>query len=277
MRIPIAHLALLLPALPGLLAAATPDLPYIEGTPFADDPRWQLVSYEGDEAAVRWARLEKDRSTAYIVYPAQQTTLLPDNTAIPASEDRLTLRITGDGAEDHVFTRFGAMFSLSGPEIEVRYTVGEGAGAADAEAAYVGDISVEAEQIAIDLIAQIDGDLELVAHDTLSVYGLVNLGDYHLSAYANGNLIIGKIISAGGELHVCSTDFDDLPPNINIGTPYGHKVCSGDVAVQQAQAESQPTKTYATTNVASSKSGQTTGFMLVLLGLLAVFRKRVLH
>jgi len=258
------------------------DLPYLSGTPLdqtsEQNPDWTLLDYAAVDGRFTWAWLENAGQLAYVVYPsASDSIVFPDGARIDSDPDNIVLQFLGDHDQRLEFLRFGgATFTLTGADIEVRYSVGE----ADAgEDVFVGNISVEADTIEIDLTTEIDGDLDLLAHDHLGVYGFIDLNDNQLSAYANSNVITGRILSADGVLNVCETDFETLPPNINIGTPLGQKNCHGDFVPSGTDTTSpiiEPAKNLPAAPAATSKSkgGHTGGLILGLLAWIILFRRR---
>lgn len=273
----ITTLGLILPAYADL---AVHDLPYLEGTPLdqtSEDSTWILLDYEQADDGFAWAWLENAGLLAYVVYPSSsEAVVFPDGTSVDSDPENMVLRFLGDEEQQLEFFRFGdATFTLGGKEIEVRYGL---IGNSD-EGIYVGDISVQADIIEIDLAAEIDGNLALTAHNHLAVYGFVDLLDNHLSAYATSNLITGKILSSEGVLNICETNFETLPATINIGTPGGSKQCYGDFVPTGTNASAQtsePIKTPAAVSQTSgnSKGGNTSGLLFGLLTLLALFRRK---
>lgn len=283
MRILITLITSLCLTLPAYAELSVIDLPFIEGTPLeqtsAEGPAWTLLDYAEADGSLAWAWLENAGALAYVVYPsASGSVVFPDGTSVDSDPENIVLRFAGDDHQVLEFSRFdNSLISLVGANTQVSYTIGEGTGNS-AEGIYVGNVHIESEKIIVDYSAEIDGNLDLVAADSISVTGLLNLGENHFSAYAQSNLIIGKIYSAEGVLHVCETDFESLPPTINLGTPFGHKVCSGDfITPAGAVTVSEPAKNPAAVSQTSggSKGGNTGGLLMGLLAILALFRRKL--
>lgn len=240
------------------------DLPHIAGTPLAEDNSWQILDIAQTEETIHWVWLQRESSSAFIVYPSDTEILLPDNSITPANAEQLTLRFSG-AEEEYAFTRFGdASITLVGSDVEVRYDIQQSA----EEGAYAGDMYLQAEEVHFygDLI--LDGNLDVVAHNVLGIYGNLDLTDHYFSAIASANLILGAVKSAEGVLNACQPN--SQYSSINIGVSLGQKTCVGDFVVPQKNS----VQTQATEKSAKSSGGSAGWWFFALLSLIAGVRFR---
>lgn len=151
MKTLIATLALLSISISCFADITVDDLPYIEGTPLVeridDIPVWSVLDYAEENGVVQWAWLDNAGYSAYVVYPSEQDTLLPDDATIPASDHMLTLRFVGEDQE-YTFSRYGGETVLSGDEITFGYTAPDKAHLLGSDFPH-GDLFLKAENIQI--------------------------------------------------------------------------------------------------------------------------------
>lgn len=236
------------------------DLPHIAGTPLAEDNSWQILDVAQSEEIIQWVWLQRDSTSAFIVYPSNSEILLPDNSTAPANTDQLTLRFSG-AEEEYTFTHFGdGLITLVGSEVEVRYGINQSAAA--------GDMYLQGDEVHLhgDLI--LDGNLDIVAHNVLGIYGNLDLTHHYFSAIASANLILGTVKSAEGVLNVCQPN--SQYSSLNIGVSLGQKTCVGDFVVPQAN----PVQTQSVEKSAKSSGGSAGWWFVLLLSLVVGVRFR---
>ena len=216
-------------ALPVYAELTVSDLPYIQGTPIADES-WQIQDYAQTGEGIHWVWLQQGTSSAYIVYPSEESTLLPDNASISASSEQMTLRFVGDSNQELLFTRFSnALFTLVGDEIQVRYTAVT-ANAPSGE--YPGDLSVDAREIHVEGEVFLGGTLELNAQDHIGLYGSINVAN-QLTINADTGVIMGTVENNGTILDACGHYSGATLTNIqvNIDNSFTTKGCLGDLVL----------------------------------------------
>ena len=205
------------------------DLPYIQGTPLAEES-WEIQDYAQTDTGIHWVWLQHGASTAYIVYPSEENTLLPDNSLVSASSDQMTLRFAGDINQELLFTRFSsALFTLVGDDIQVRYTA---VTANLPSGEYPGDLSVRAGEIHVEGELFLVGNLELNAPDHIGLYGTINVSN-QLKIDANTGVIMGLVESNGTVLDSCGqySGATLTSMHVHIDTTFTTKGCLGDLVL----------------------------------------------
>lgn len=261
---------------PAYADLVTSDLPYIQGTPLAEDS-WEIQDYEQSGSGIHWVWLQQGSSSAYVVYPSEEDTLLPDNSVVSASSDQMTLRFVGDSNQELLLTRFSsALFTLVGDDIQVRYTA---VTANLPTGEYPGDVSVHAGEIHLEGELFLIGNLELNARDTIGLYGTINISN-QLKIDTNTAVIMGTVEGNGTVLDACGQYSGATLSNVhvNIETPINTKGCLGDLVLSSDHVldlnggKDSSLQTSAKTS-GGSKGGSIDWWWLVLVSS-ALFRKR---
>lgn len=263
-------------ASPVFAALSVNDLPYLQGTPIADE-LWEVRDYSQDGEGIHWVWLQQGGRSAYVVYPSEEAVLLPDNTLVSASTDQMTLRFTGETEQELLFTRFGnALFTLMGGDVQVRYTA---VSANTAAGTYPGDLSMDAREIHMEGELLLDGNMALDAQATLGLYGSIHVGD-QLALNAPTGVIIGMVENNGTYLDACGTHSAATISSIHIDTSLGGKHCFGDfLVVPESIPEAtnlEVTNVQGNTQTSSkSKGGKTGGWLFALLVAVPFLRRRM--
>lgn len=281
-----------IPSLLGLFIAvcvATPahaelslnDLPYVQGTPIADQA-WVIQDYSQQGDGIHWVWLQYGSNSAYVVYPSEEATLLPDNSVVPPNTDQMTLRFLGEPDRELLFTRFGtALITLIGSEVQVTYTA---VTANTATGAYPGDLSMTAAEIHMEGELNLNGDLALSAEETVGVYGSIDVRN-QLSIEAATAVIVGSVKNNQMVLNSCTTANSAAMVNISIQNFLGSKNCVGDLFVlpettavlPEATADQGSLKPASLQTGAGtaegSKGGSTAWLLLVLIASLAPLQR----
>jgi len=253
------------------------DLPYIQGTPIAD-ASWEIQDYSQNGNGIHWVWLRQGSDTAYLVYPSEEATQLPDNSVVAPSDDQMTLRFIGGPEQELLFTRFGsALFTLIGADIEVHYTA---AAANTTAGAYPGDLSVSASEIHMEGELTLDGGMVLNAQETLGLYGNMEIQD-DLSVEASTGVVMGTVKNNSIVLDACGVHDAGVSTNIHIETSLSTKGCVGDVILDpeiEVRYESSEAATLQTSSQASSgsKGGSADWWLIAVLAALPFARKRQL-
>lgn len=252
------------------------DLPYTQGTPLREGS-WTILDYSQNEMGLHWVWLQQGASAAYIVYPSEDPTLLPDNTTVPADADQVTLRFSGID-QDYIFTRFGnGLVTAMGDNIEVRYATTE---SSTDDGIYIGDLDVEAREIHLEGELRVNGSLAMSADEIMGIYGQLFVRD-QLSLNAKSNLIVGSLENADGALKMCPGVLNAASVAINIGTPLAQKTCEGDYMVTPDDLEISRENNAVTLNTApqqsatqTSKGGSNDWWFMALLATATCRRNR---
>lgn len=248
------------------------DLPYLQGTPIADGA-WQIQDYAQGNDGIQWVWLQQGAKSAYVIYPSEDAVLLPDNSPVLASSEQMTLRFSGDGEQELVFTRFGsAQFTLVGDTAEVRYTAVVGNAA---DGAYPGDLNIEAREIHIEGELTLEGSLALDAGEILALYGAIDVQD-QISVNASASVIIGSVRRGDSiVMDACGIYTDST--SIHIETSNKTKGCLGDVVLLPeagVEPKSEPISPQASAqNSGSAKGGSADGWFLALMAIFSVLTR----
>lgn len=260
MRIP-AQLGLFIAAIcvvsPVFAELTISDLPYIQGTPLVEEP-WEIQDYAQTYAGIQWVWLQHGASTAYVVYPSEENTLLPDNSLVSASSDQMTLRFTGDINQELLFTRFSnALFTLVGDEIQVRYT----AVTANTPAGeYPGDLSMRAREIHVEGELFLSGSMELNAEESVGLYGRINIDD-QLTINALTGVIMGTVENNGTILDACGqySGATLTSMHVHIDTTFTTKGCLGDLVLSPSPGLEQEAVDISGSQISAQTSGGSKG------------------
>ncbi|MCR6653860.1 MAG: hypothetical protein NVV73_21280 [Cellvibrionaceae bacterium] len=248
------------------------DLPYLQGTPIADGA-WEIQDYAQGNDGIQWIWLQKGANSAYVIYPSEESVLLPDNSLVPAGMEQMTLRFAGDAEQELVFTRFGsAQFTLVGDTAEVRYTAVVGNAA---DGAYPGDLNIEAREIHVEGELTLEGSLALDAGEMLALYGAIDVQD-QISVNASAGVIIGSVRRGDSiVMDACGIYTDST--SIHIETSNKTKGCLGDVVLLPeagVEPKSEAISPQASAqNSSSSKGGSADGWFLMLMAIFSVFAR----
>lgn len=214
-------------ALPAHADLSVNDLPYIQGTPIAEES-WEIQDYSQNGEGIHWVWLQQEDSSAYVIYPSEEAALLPDNSVVSASAEQMTLRFMGDVDQELLFTRFGsALFTLIGDEVTVQYTA---VAANNADGAYPGNLSMDAREIHMEGELTLDGGMRLDVQGTVGIYGSISIGG-NLHIEANSGAILGLVENNGTALDLCDTSYSGTLTSVHIEMPIATKGCSGDFLV----------------------------------------------
>lgn len=263
-------------ALPAHAELSVDDLPYIQGTPLAEEP-WEIQEYANHANGVHWIWLRQGSRSAYLVYPSEEVALLPDNSEIAPSEEQVTLRFVGSGDQELVFTRFGnALFTLMGGDVQVRYTA---VSSNTSAGAYPGDLSMDAREIHMEGELLLEGSMVLDAQGTIGLYGSINVGD-QLALNAPTGVIIDMVENNGTYLDACGTHSAATISSIHIDTSLGGKHCFGDFLVLPESIPEatnlEVTNARGNTQTSSkSKGGKIDGWLFALLAAVPFLRRRM--
>ncbi len=244
------------------------DLPYLQGTPFAD-ASWEIQDYSHDSERIQWIWLQQGAQSAYIIYPSDDDVLLPDYSLIPASVDQMTLRFTGGAEQELQFTRFGnAHFTLVGETALVRYTA---VAANTASGAYPGDLSMDAKEIHMEGELMLDGSMDLAAQETVGLYGFIAVED-QLSIRAATGVVMGSVENEGVVLDTCAIHSGGFA-KIQIESVFSTKGCLGDIVISadsdtQTDGSAPQKATVQAHHSSASKGGSTDTGLLILLAML---------
>ncbi len=243
------------------------DLPYLQGTPFAD-ASWKIQDYSHYSEQIQWIWLQQGAQSAYIIYPSDDDVLLPDYSLIPASVDQMTLRFTGGAEQELQFTRFGnAHFTLVGETALVRYTA---VAANTASGAYPGDLSMDAKEIHMEGELMLDGSMDLAAQETVGLYGFIAVED-QLSIRAATGVVMGSVENEGVVLDTCAIHSGAFA-KIQIESVLNTKGCLGDVVISpergtQTDGPAPQKTTVQAHHSSASKGGSADAWLLILLAI----------
>lgn len=293
MRILIILITTLGLILPAYADVAVDDLPYLEGTPLeqtSEDSTWTLLDYEQADDGFAWAWLENAGHLAYVVYPSSsEVVVFPDGTSVDSNPENVVLQFLGDADQQLVFTRLGGSVVLEGGDISMIYT----AAPIDlSEGINVELISSGSIRITGSLVAT---TLTLKAGETISNEGTISTDTL---AWVSGSETSPDILTPNPN---CLKDNGVTISSIGAEDISYKTPCSGDFLISSESlslegllpplnsdqiiliteeniidGEAAPTESKQTQSAQQKKSsgGNTSGLILGLLGLLALFRRK---
>lgn len=280
MRILITLITSLCLTLPAYAELSVSDLTYIEGTPLEqtspEGPAWTLLDYAEADGSLAWAWLENAGLLAYVIYPSSsKDVVFPDGTSIDSDPENMVLRFLGDDDQRLEFTRLGGSVVLEGGDISMIYTaapfdLSEGI---NVELSSSQSITITGSIAVATLTVNAGGEISIVgtdSNDTLAPNPTC-LQDNGVTISNIGAEEISYKTPCSGDFLIPSWPVTEiqLPPNAGLVILDAVEIISGGEAVttENKQTQSSPQK--------KSSGGNTSGMLLGLLTLLALFRRKL--